>query len=392
MPDIELLKDLQAMPLDMKVAHTKQRIREWVREYGIDGVFISFSGGKDSTVLLHIARQMYPDIKAVFVDTGLEYPEIRKFVKTFDNVEILRPKMRFDEVIKKYGYPIISKEIAECVYGARRFLEQQLGGVKNTNIDTKSYLAKQSLAKMTRGGQTTSIANYVDLESMPIRTARVLGLLTRENKIKENIPDNDRSNFNCVKYAPLLDVDFQISHYCCNVMKKSPVHIYERKTGRKSITAQMASESRLRTQQWLLNGCNGFDMKNPKSNPMAFWLNNDVLQYILENNVEICEVYGDIEYVYPEQVGMFENEDTFELSTTGCDRTGCIFCAFGTHLEAESRWLRLKETHPRQYEYCIGGGEYNEKGLWQPNKQGLGLGHCFDVLNDIYGKDFIVYK
>ena len=392
MPDIELLKDLQAMPLDMKVAHTKARIREWVSEYGIDGVFVSFSGGKDSTVLLHIARQMYPDIKAVFVDTGLEYPEIRKFVKTFDNVEILRPKMRFDEVIKKYGYPIISKEISECVYGARRFLEEQLGGVENTNIDTKSYLAKQSLAKMTRGGQTAGIVNFVDLESMPIRTARVLGLLTRENKIKENIPDNDRSNFNCTKYAPLLDVDFQISHYCCNVMKKSPVHIYERKTGRKSITAQMASESRLRTQQWLLNGCNGFDMKNPKSNPMAFWLNNDVLQYILKNNVKICEVYGDIEYVYPKQIGCFEEEETFDLSTTGCDRTGCIFCGFGCHLEKESRWLRLKETHPKQYEYCIGGGEYNEKGLWQPNKKGLGLGHCFDVLNEIYGKDFIVYK
>ena len=58
MPDIELLKDLQAMPLDMKVAHTKARIREWVREYGIDGVFISFSGGKDSTVLLHMQKKI----------------------------------------------------------------------------------------------------------------------------------------------------------------------------------------------------------------------------------------------------------------------------------------------------------------------------------------------
>ena len=93
MPSIEDLKYFQAMPLDIKVAMTKTRIREWVKEYGIDGVFIAFSGGKDSTVLLHIARQMYPNIKAVFVDTGLEYPEIRRFVKTFDNVEILRPKM-----------------------------------------------------------------------------------------------------------------------------------------------------------------------------------------------------------------------------------------------------------------------------------------------------------
>lgn len=124
----EDLKYFQAMPLEVKVGMTKTRIREWVKEYGTDGVYVSFSGGKDSTVLLHIVRELYPNIEAVFVDTGLEYPEIREFVKTFSNVTIIRPKMRFDEVIKKYGYPIISKEVAECVYGARRFLDEQLRG------------------------------------------------------------------------------------------------------------------------------------------------------------------------------------------------------------------------------------------------------------------------
>ena len=69
-----------------------------------------------------------------------------------------------------------------------------------------------------------------------------------------------------------------------------------------------------------------------------------------------------------------------------------MFCGFGCHLEKESRWLQLKKTHPRQYEYCIGGGEYNGDGIWQPNSKGLGLGHCFDVLNEIYGKGFIKYK
>ena len=69
--------------------------------YGVEGVYVSFSGGKDSTVLLHIVREMYPEVEAVFVNTGLEYPEIQQFVKTFDNVTILRPKMRFDEVIKR---------------------------------------------------------------------------------------------------------------------------------------------------------------------------------------------------------------------------------------------------------------------------------------------------
>lgn len=109
------LKQLQSMPLDAKILMTQTRIREWVREFGESGVYVSFSGGKDSTVLLDIVRKMFPDIEAVFVDTGLEYPEIRQFVKTFDNVTILRPDMRFDEVIKKYGYPMISKEISKCV-------------------------------------------------------------------------------------------------------------------------------------------------------------------------------------------------------------------------------------------------------------------------------------
>lgn len=129
MPDIELLRELQSQPMYLKLAHTKNRIREWVREYGTGGVYVSFSGGKDSTVLLHIVRSMYPDIPAVFVDTGLEYPEIRQFVKTFDNVEILRPKLSFVEVIKKYGYPLISKEVGECVSQARKFIENnKIGG------------------------------------------------------------------------------------------------------------------------------------------------------------------------------------------------------------------------------------------------------------------------
>ena len=116
------LQMLQALPLEVKVRKTEERIKEWVDEYGIDGVYVSFSGGKDSTVLLHIARRLFPTIKAVFVDTGLEYPEIREFVRTFDNVDWLKPKMNFKQVIEKYGYPFISKEVSECVDGARKYL------------------------------------------------------------------------------------------------------------------------------------------------------------------------------------------------------------------------------------------------------------------------------
>lgn len=120
------LQSKQAAPLNVKIALTKQRIREWVYEYGEDGVYVSFSGGKDSTVLLHIVRELFPNIPAVFCNTGLEYPEIVKFVKTFDNVEIIRPKLSFFKVCEKYGFPLISKEVSECVAGARKYLDYVL--------------------------------------------------------------------------------------------------------------------------------------------------------------------------------------------------------------------------------------------------------------------------
>jgi len=120
----EELQELQALPLKVKIMKTKLRIREWVNQYGLNGVYVSFSGGKDSLALLHIAREIYPDIKAMHVNTTLEYPEIEKFVKTFDNVDIVKPELTFVEVIKKYGYPLISKEVAECVWGARKYLTQ----------------------------------------------------------------------------------------------------------------------------------------------------------------------------------------------------------------------------------------------------------------------------
>ena len=122
----EYLAELQGYPLSIKVSLTRQRIREWVHRYGEDGVYISFSGGKDSTVLLHIVREMYPDIPAVFVDTGLEFPEIRSFVRNFDNVVWLKPKKNFRKVIEEYGYPFISKEVSECVYAAKKYLTEVL--------------------------------------------------------------------------------------------------------------------------------------------------------------------------------------------------------------------------------------------------------------------------
>ena len=116
------LKQMQSLPLQAKVRMTIRRIKGWICEWGEDGVYVSFSGGKDSTVLLDIVRKEFPSVKAVFFDTGLEYPEIREFVKGYENVDWIKPKMNFKEVMTKYGYPMISKEVSECVQGARKYL------------------------------------------------------------------------------------------------------------------------------------------------------------------------------------------------------------------------------------------------------------------------------
>lgn len=346
MPTKEELKYFQAMPLDIKIGLTRNRIREWVREYGTDGVYVSFSGGKDSTVLLHIVREMYPEIEAVFVNTGLEYPEIQKFVKTFDNVTILRPTMRFDEVIKKYGYPLIGKEVSQTIWYARR----------------GSAWAKNYLEGKDSNGEA--------------------------HELKQNM---------YAKYKPITETDFAVSDKCCRVMKETPSDEYAKKTGKKPIIGTMAAESKKRETAWLKTGCNAFNSKSPISKPMSFWTEQDVLQYIKKYNIPIAPVYGDVVYAEdPEQMRIEEMGvdgcGSEQLATTGCDRTGCIFCAFGCHLEKEpSRFQRLKQTHPRQYAYCIGGGEYDENGVWKPSKKGLGMGHVFDELNKIYGEGFIKY-
>ena len=166
------LYQMQSLPLNAKVRMTQRRINEWVDEYGEDGVYISFSGGKDSTVLLDIARKLYPNIKAMFVDTGLEYPEIRQFVKQFNNVDWIKPKMTFRQFIERYGYPLISKEVSECVYGARKFLR---GGGYN-----------QFYRKLTGSGEyEKAVQGGADNK---YRKLRGLGEYTRQSK------DSFRSN------------------------------------------------------------------------------------------------------------------------------------------------------------------------------------------------------
>ena len=313
---IEELRQLQAMPLSIKIRMTENRIREWVREYGVDGVYVSFSGGKDSTVLLDIARRLYPQIKAVFVDTGLEYPEIRDFVKRFDNVDWIKPDLTFKQVITKYGYPFASKETAESVESAKICLQD----MAKQDDPSKRVRYLSSYQKLTGSG------------------------------VYDKASGNVKNRYNQKKWEFLLDAPFNVSKRCCNIMKKEPAHRYSKVTGRKGILATLAIESRLRTQKWLQNGCNGFNNHYPVSNPMSFWTEQDVLRYIYINKLPIASVYGQV-VPKQDQISLFENDN--ELKMTGVERTGCVFCGFGCHLEKESRFVKLKETHPQLYNYIM---------------------------------------
>lgn len=334
---------MQAAPLSVKVSLTKERIRQWVKHYGEDGVYVSFSGGKDSTVLLNIVREMYPNIPAAFCDTGLEYPEVRNFVKTWENVEWLKPRLTFKQVIEKYGYPFISKEVSRAVYQSRRRL------IKGLPLDT-------------------------------VKAKQLLGVATEKN--------GKLSMFNIPKYKFMLYAPFNVSDNCCYVMKKSILHDYNIRTNRTPITGQMAQESRQRTAKWKRYGCNAFEAKNPISNPMSFWYEQDVLRYIKVKNIPIASVYGEIveddelpgQMTWDEYAGFDTGAKNY--TTTGCKRTGCMFCGYGCHLEkpGEGRFERMKKTHPKQYEYIMkpweeGGLGYKEVIDWLNENGNLHIGY-----------------
>ena len=133
------LAQMQSLPLEAKEIMSSQRAVQWY-EYWEEAVYVSFSGGKDSTVLADLCAKVCQKygwtLYLLFVNTGLEYPEIQKFVRTFAEwlrsqyeievvLDIVRPEMRFDEVIKKYGYPVISKEVSNTVAGARKNIKEK---------------------------------------------------------------------------------------------------------------------------------------------------------------------------------------------------------------------------------------------------------------------------
>lgn len=308
----EDLKTMQAWDLNRKIQVAQTRIMEWYMKHD-NKCYVSFSGGKDSTVLADMAAKVCKMLgcKLVlwFSDTGLEYPEVREHVKSFPKyiedkygieVELIMdyPKftrgekkgkrMSFKYIIEHYGYPLISKEQS-----------QYINECKYTKSDS-------------------------------LRNTRLNGNKNGSGKISN-------------KWQFLLDAPFDVTHKCCYFMKKQPAQKFNKNSGLFPIIGTMADESKLREKAWLKYGCNSFNSKTPNSKPMSVWLEQDVLEYLKKYKLPYPSVYGNIIV-----------DENGKLKTTGCDRTGCVFCGFGCHLEKEpNKFQRLKQTHPKLWEYCM---------------------------------------
>ncbi|WP_318442702.1 phosphoadenosine phosphosulfate reductase family protein [Photobacterium leiognathi] len=317
--DNTTLKQRQSLDLDSKIQMTKSRIRQWFDFYDGD-VYLSFSGGKDSNVLGHIIKSMpspYCNIPFVFVNTGLEYPEVLDHVRSLAangwNIEQIKPERTFKDIWDNDGIPLVSKRVARQI----RIARGELGGEQSRNL----------------------VLNGVNKK----------GLVSNSQwKISD-------------KWRYLIDSDVKISDTCCDYLKKKPFIRYEKDTGLKVMTAMMASEGGTRS---MISKCNMFDGSRPKSSPMLFWLESDVWEYVNKFQVNLASVYYD-------RKCNFEGK---EVLIKGESRTGCMFCAFGQHLEkGVNKFQKMQVTHPRQYNVII-------------NR--MGLSKALDLIDVNYKYDF----
>jgi len=274
--DAPKLKYLQSLSLTEKIELSKCAINEWY-EYWDGKVYVSFSGGKDSTVLLHLVRSEFPHVKGMFINTGIEHPANVSFVKKNDNIDIIHPQLTFPQIINQYGYPVVSKETSDCIY-------------KLTHCNLSE--------------------NY------------------RNNRLKK-LP---------ARWHYLLNAPFKISDLCCQYLKKRPAWRYHKQTGAVPFIGSMASESWKRRSDYKTYGCNAFDKKHPSSTPLGIWTDIDIWQYIKLYNLQYSPIYD-----------------------KGYDRTGCLLCLFGIHLEkTPNRIQKMAIYYPKIYHYCMNNLKYRE--------------------------------
>lgn len=278
--------------LPKKIEHSLKRIKEFY-EFMEGKVYVSFSGGKDSTVLLHLVRSVYPDVPAVFSNTTNEFVEILQFVRSVDNVIWVQPKMSFKETIKEFGFPLISK------MNARK--------VRTIKTKPNSASANLYLTGVNRKGE------FHQLSTLP------------------------------KKWLRFTEAPFDITERCCDILKKEPIKRFEKESELKPYIGTMSTESQVREKSWIDHGCNIYETGKECSRPLSIWTEDDVWAYIELNDVPYAKIYDDL------------LDDEGNVICKGEKRTGCAYCGFGLHLESpdemgDTRMSRLQKRKPKQYD------------------------------------------
>lgn len=227
----------QSLPLKVKIKMSKARIREALIKHKC---YISFSGGKDSMVLMHLVKSIDSSVPVVFCDTGVEWPSVKRMGKQWADV-ILKPKLPFKTIVDKYGYPAISKDNAKKIHEYR-------------NTKSKNMIERTLYGNAKGNGK---------------------------------LPD---------KWRFLLDGPFNISHKCCHILKKNPATKYEKESGRIPFIGTLAEDGKLRQMAYLKGGCNRFNAKRPVSTPLGFWLRQDIDKYLLKNKLPIADIYKYVDH------------------------------------------------------------------------------------------------
>lgn len=220
------------LPLRLKVKMAKGKLQNF-HHLTHGEMYVSYSGGKDSMVVLELTRELFPDTPAVFFHTGLEWPEIVKSIRKTGNCEIQHARISVREVIAKYGYPVISKEQAGYIERIR-----------------KTHSA-------------SALHNY---------TERGRYSLSK-------------------KWKFLIKAPFKISDSCCQHLKKGPARIFEQRTGLKPILGLKANDSERRLHNYLQRGCIYVGKKTTICNPISIWTDEDCWQFIRERKLKPPSIY-----------------------------------------------------------------------------------------------------
>ncbi|KKN11986.1 hypothetical protein LCGC14_1020990 [marine sediment metagenome] len=289
----------QSLPYKAKITHAKLRAREFFDF--LDGNVYCSVGGLDSiTLLLFLRKYVSKDIPGVSV-SSLEDKSIQAVHSQLDNMVILKPEKSKAQVLKEFGYPLLSKDKAIKI----EFLQ---------NPTEKNATVRHNIIT----GDTGKRGGY-------------------KNSRRMRLPDKWQRLF-VEQEAP-----FRVSGKCCYYMKEQPCGRYARETGRFVYMGLMADEGGRREISLKLHGCNYYGKTVTRSCPFAIFNKTDLLRLALELNVPVPEVYGQIA----------ETTDG-QLTTTLAKRTGCTMCGFGIHLEKRPhRFDRLRASDYKEWHFWM---------------------------------------